>query len=70
MSDLTALRGGRGRFRRWRMPDLKKFSAELYAVSQMLPPEERARFVEGRIAYLERDFVAADSFRRRRGSKN
>jgi hypothetical protein len=48
------------------MPDLKKFSAEIYALSQLLPPEERAGFLaeaiiemkrhlEKRVAYLERE---------------
>ena len=47
------------------MPDLKKFSAEIYALSQLLPPDERAGFLaeaiiemkrhlEKRLAHLER----------------
>ena len=58
----------RMRFRRRKMPDLKKFGADLYAFSQLLPPEERAGFLaeaiiemkrhlEKRVADLERDLA-------------
>jgi hypothetical protein len=62
--------------RRWRMLDLKKFGAEIYAVSQLLPPEERIGFLvkaiidmkrrlEERIAHLERQAQLAEQSRRR-----
>jgi hypothetical protein len=36
------------------MPDLKKFGADIYAVSQLLPPEERAGFLAEAIIEMKR----------------